>query len=131
MVDIGQRKLIMRDVIMAIIMVVCCGILYVCSVYLLFGFSVAAHPDNNRNTGCPGNETECSSNVRLLCHYDNMGLCFVIGIPFSMFVAALLFVIIGMVLILCEKVTDIDYSIIKDQESPADDVMIQLRNLDD
>jgi hypothetical protein len=88
---------------------------YICAVSILFGISIVTYPDNNGYTGCPGNRTSCDPNERSLCYYDDMSLCFILGIPFTLFLEFFLvivtFVIIAIVSIVRYIIPDSCYEI--------------------
>uniref|UniRef100_A0A6C0C8M4 Uncharacterized protein n=1 Tax=viral metagenome TaxID=1070528 RepID=A0A6C0C8M4_9ZZZZ len=105
----------------------------VCIAYILFGISISIFPNNNRYSGCPGNEQTCDLNVRLLCSYDNMYPCYLVGIilvVLSLSIIMLIGLLFAMVSVIVISVYDLLINIcsVDEKETESDDNMILLED---
>lgn len=71
------------------------GTFYVVLANLIFGFVVLERPDHNRTTGCPTDSPTCPRSQQLLCHKNNMLICYLFAIPCTfVFVSFIYFAIL-------------------------------------
>jgi hypothetical protein len=69
----------------------CIVALHYLGTYLLFGFIIATHQDNNRVNGCPNNMNDCYSYQKMICYQEKMEFCHLFGL------VTLLGVILGII----------------------------------
>jgi len=80
-------------VIIATVIIAGLIILEVAGAFATWGLNILMRPDNDKINGCPVGINSCPDNLKMMCYYDHMLVCYLLA-PFMIMIISPLLVVI-------------------------------------